>query len=96
VIITTEPIHHSDADLQEASDQHDNATSALRAISAALGTIPRLAAEIRNLRTRLANLVAAARATLSAHDDGEPDALYYLRDELEAQGYGPRDQQERP
>lgn len=96
VIITTEPIHHSDADLQEASDRRDNATSALRSITAALDTIPRLCAEIRRLRARLANLVAAARATLSAHDDGEPDALYYLRDELEAQGYRRHDERERP
>lgn len=80
-------MHHSDADLQEASDQHDNATLALHTIGAALGTIPRLCAEIRNLRARLANLVAAARATLSAQDEGETDALYYLRDELEAQGH---------
>lgn len=52
-----------------------------------------LYAEIRRLRARLAstlndlhNLIAAAKATLSAHADGEPDPLYYLRDELEAQG----------
>ena len=52
--------------------------------------------EIRRLRRRLAstlndlhNLIAAARATLSADADGEPDPLYYLRDELEAQGQLP-------
>ncbi len=32
------------------------------------------------------NLAAAARATLAADHDGEPDPLYYLRDELHAQG----------
>jgi hypothetical protein len=35
----------------------------------------------------LANLAAAALATLMAHCDGEPDPLCYLRDELSAQGY---------
>lgn len=55
-----------------------------------------LHAEIRRLRARLAstlnelhNLIAAARATLRADADGEPDPLYYLRDELEAQGQLP-------
>jgi hypothetical protein len=32
------------------------------------------------------NLVAAARACLSAEADGEHDPFYYLRDELSAQG----------
>ncbi|GAA0264764.1 hypothetical protein [Cryptosporangium japonicum] len=36
------------------------------------------------LRTRYANLIAAARATLAANADGEADPLYYLRDELAA------------
>jgi hypothetical protein len=93
---TTESMHHSDADLQEVTDQYDRATSALYTVATALGAIPRVCVEVRRLRARLANLVAAARATLSAHDDGEPDALYYLRDELEAQGYRRRDEQQRP
>jgi hypothetical protein len=33
-------------------------------------------------RRRYANLVAAGRATLAAHADGEADPLSYLRDEL--------------
>ncbi len=40
------------------------------------------------------DLIAAARATLGAHADGEPDALYYLRDELEAQGHIRRDHEQ--
>lgn len=62
-----------------------------------------LHAEIRRLRARLAttlndlhNLIAAARATLSADADGESDPLYYLRDELEAQGQIPRQRREHP
>jgi len=41
------------------------------------------------------DLVAAARATLAADHDGEPDPLYYLRDELQAQGQLPG-QERRP
>jgi hypothetical protein len=94
VIITTERNDFPDADLQEVA----KATSALRALTAALDTVPRLCAEIGRLRARLArtitdlhNLIAAARATLGAHADGEDDPLYYLRDELDAQSH-----QERP
>jgi hypothetical protein len=94
-----------DADLQEAANRHDTATTAMIKLSRALDTIPLLSAEIRRLRRRLAttlndlnNLLAAAKATLSAHADGEEDPLYYLRDELTAQGQLRADQrhQERP
>jgi hypothetical protein len=77
-------------------------TSTGRKTARLLGTIPVLCAELDQLRARLAsalidlhNLVAAARATLGAHADGERDALYYLRDELEAQGQLPPDGRER-
>ena len=72
-------------------------------IARTLDTIPLLYAEIGRLRARLAraltnlhNLIAAARATLRAQADGEDDALYYLRDELEAQGQLPRQEREQP
>jgi hypothetical protein len=103
VIITTEPQDYPDADLQEVADQHDQATSAMGKLAMALETIPHLCAEIGRLRARLArsltdlhNLIAAARATLGAHADGEDDALYYLRDELDAQGQLPPEYRERP
>jgi hypothetical protein len=74
-----------------------------RRLTKALGTIPLLCDEVTRLRDRLArtvadlqNLVAAARATLGAHADGEDDPLYYLRDELEAQGQLPPHHEERP
>ena len=51
--------------------------------------ITRLAAELAAARLDLANLAAAALATIAAHEDGEPDPLSYLRDELAAQGYRP-------
>jgi hypothetical protein len=69
----------------------------------ALDLIPALVSHISRLRERLAhaltdlsNLTAAARATLGAQRDGETDPLYYLRDELQAQGQLPPDEQDRP
>lgn len=74
-----------------------------RTIARALDLIPILASQVTRLRDRLArtladlgNLTAAARATLGAQRDGETDPLYYLRDELHAQGQLPPDEQERP
>jgi len=58
---------------------------------------------VGRLRSRLArtladfhNLIAAARATIGAQADGEDDALYYLRDELQAQGELPPGDREQP
>jgi hypothetical protein len=72
-------------------------------IARALDLIPVQAAQVERLRSRLSralsdlgNLTAAARATLGAQRDGERDPLYYLRDELRAQGQLPPDEQERP
>jgi hypothetical protein len=103
VIITTKPNDYPDADLQEIATRHDSATSALGTLARALDTIPLLCAEVARLRTRLARtltdlhtLIAAARATLGAHADGEDDPLYYLRDELDAQGHLPPEHRERP
>jgi hypothetical protein len=42
-----------------------------------------------SLRMRYANLLAAARATLTAARDGEANSLAYLIDELAAQGQLP-------
>jgi hypothetical protein len=68
-----------------------------RQLAATFADTPALAAEITRLRTDLAgtrldhaNLAAAALAAIAAHDEGEPDPLSYLRDELHAQGYDPR------
>jgi hypothetical protein len=65
-------------------------------LTTAFADTPVLAAEITELRTELAgvrldraNLAAAALATITAHQDGEPDPLSYLRDELRAQGHQP-------
>ncbi|MFI0350388.1 hypothetical protein [Actinomadura sp. 9N407] len=63
--------------------------AALTDTPALLAELNRLAAEVITVRRDRANLVAAARATLKAEHDAEPDALYYLRDELRAQGQLP-------
>ena len=102
MIITTEPKDYPDVDLKEVASRHGSAVSAVSKLARALDTIPLLCAEI-GLRTRLVrtltdlhNLIAAARATLGAQADGEADALYYLRDELDAQGHLPPEHRERP
>jgi hypothetical protein len=78
-------------------------TPAGRKTAHALILIPVLVSQLKRIRDRLAhaltdlgNLTAAARATLGAQQDGEVDPLYYLRDELQAQGQLPPDEQERP
>jgi hypothetical protein len=104
-VVNTSDRSNTDADLQEVANRHDTATAVVDTLGRALDTIPLLSAEITRLRRRLAaslsnfnNLLAAAKATLSAHTDGEEDPLYYLRDELTAQGQLRKEQhhQERP
>ena len=46
--------------------------------------LTRLAGELDAARLEGANLRAAMRAALAAHAEGEPDPLWYLRDELDA------------
>lgn len=103
MVTTTEPVNYPDTDLQEVASRHDSAAAAMTTVARALDTIPLLCAELNRLRRRLAstlkdlrNLVAAARAALSANADGEPDPFYYLRDELQAQGQLPPEHRERP
>lgn len=62
-------------------------TRAGRATITVLADVPLLCDRIdrlNQLRRHHQDLEAAARATLSASADGEPDPLYYLRDELAA------------
>ncbi len=58
--------------------------SALADVPAVLAELQRTRAELEAARLDRANLLAAMRATIGAHADGEPDSLYYLRDELQA------------
>lgn len=71
------------------------------AVAQLLSRVPALCDELDELREILAqvqlghqDLVAAARATLTAYADGDADPFYYLRDELLARGHlatGPGD-----
>jgi len=104
-VVNTSDRINPDTNLQEVASRHDTAAAVIDKLGRALDTIPLLSAEITRLRRRLTttvsdlnNLLAAARATLSAHTDGEGDPLYDLRDELTAQGHIRAEQhhQERP
>jgi outer membrane murein-binding lipoprotein Lpp len=46
--------------------------------------VTRLSAQLERTRLDAANLRGAMRATLAAYADGEPDPMWYLRDELNA------------
>jgi hypothetical protein len=46
--------------------------------------VARLSADLAAARLHHANALAAMRATIGAQHDGEPDPLYYIRDELSA------------
>jgi hypothetical protein len=104
-VVNTSDRINPDTNLQEVASRHDTAAAVIDKLGRALDTIPLLSAEVTRLRRRLTttltdlnNLLAAAKATLGAHTDGEADPLYYLRDELTAQGHLRAEQrhQERP
>jgi len=67
-------------------EQVDRALADVPAMGA---VIARLAAGLADTRMDRANLLAAMRATIAAQADGEPDPLYYLRDELDARKVPP-------
>lgn len=67
-----------------ASEMWQQVDRALADVPALGAVIARLSAELAATRMDRANLLAAMRATIAAHADGEPDPLYYLRDELDA------------
>ncbi|MFI9597070.1 hypothetical protein [Nonomuraea sp. NPDC052265] len=62
--------------------------AALDDIETLIDEITGLRAELALIRHQRANLLAAIRATLAAHHDGDDDPLYYVRDELHAQTSG--------
>ena len=70
----------------ELWSQVDDALADVPALGAVIG---RLAAQLADTRMDRANLLAAMRATIAAQADGEPDPLYYLRDELGARQVPP-------
>jgi hypothetical protein len=56
---------------------------ALTDIPALLAELSRVRAELQAVRLDRANLLAAIRATLAAHAEGEDDPLGYVRAELD-------------
>ncbi|TDD20297.1 hypothetical protein E1287_41425 [Actinomadura sp. KC06] len=86
-----EIVSHLAAAMPSIEDLWIRLNSALVDVPALVSEITRLAAELASARRDRANLVAAGRATLNAERDAEPDPLYYLRDELRAQGHLPPD-----
>jgi ABC-type transporter Mla subunit MlaD len=77
--------------LPALADVWSHVRDALNDVPVLSAEINRLAAELQTARLGRANLLAAARATLAASRDGEPDPLYYLRDELAALTTPPED-----
>ena len=70
--------------LPAASEMWQQVDRALADVPVLGAVITRLSAEVSETRLDRANLLAAMRAAIAAHADGEPDPLYYLRDELQA------------
>ena len=80
------------ADLWRPVDDALNDAVLLSALVARLSAqVSRLSDDLERARLDRANLRAAMRATLAAHADGEPDPLWYLRDELDGPESVPAD-----
>ena len=62
----------------------DHIRAALSNVRDLATEVTRLSAELAITRLWYANALAAMRATIGAQRDGEPDPLYYIRDELNA------------
>ena len=76
--------------LPTLADMWQALNDALADTIAVCAHLTRLSAELDRARLERANLRAAMRATLAAHADGEPDPMWYLRDELDAPESLPR------
>jgi hypothetical protein len=69
--------------MNEMWQQVDRALADVPTMGAA---IARLTAELAGMRMDHANLLAAMRAAIAAHADGETDPLWYIRDAIENAG----------
>lgn len=74
------------ASLPTLAELWDILDAALADTAVLAAEFQRLTAELLAIRLDCANLLAAGRAVLTAHADGEADLLFYLRDELAARG----------
>ena len=72
------------AEMPALADFWRNLDTALAGNLALAAELTRQIAELTAANLDRANLLAAIRATLAAHADGEADPLYYLSDELSA------------
>ena len=61
-----------------------SAPSLINDLARLVAEITRLAGELDRTRMDRANLLAAMLAALAANADGDPDPMWYLRDELDA------------
>lgn len=62
----------------------DSVPSLINDLADLVAELTRLVGELHQARLNQANLRAAMRAALAAHADGDPDPMWYLRDELNA------------
>jgi hypothetical protein len=69
---------------------------ALADVPVVLAGLGRARTELEAVRLDRANLLAAVRACLAAHAEGEPDPLGYLRAELDTTGTPATDTRRRP
>jgi hypothetical protein len=72
---------------EHPADIWQHLLSAFADIPGLTAELTRLRAGLAHARLDLANLAAAALASIAAHDEGDSDPLCYLRDELRAQGH---------
>jgi hypothetical protein len=73
------------ADIWQQLDQALEDVPALGSITARLSAeLAEIRRDLADARLDRANLLAAMRATLAAHADGENDSLSYLRDQISA------------
>jgi hypothetical protein len=74
-------------DMPNLGDLWQQITHSLSDIPILTGEVTRLGSELTIVRLDRSNLAAAGRASLTAYRFGESDPLWYLRDELTAQGF---------
>ena len=73
------------ADMPTLSEVWRHLQAALADTPVLVTEVTKLSNELKEIRRDLANLLAAVRAALAAHSEGEADPLWYIRDELASQ-----------
>jgi hypothetical protein len=82
--INLHAVYARNDDARRMSELWQQVDRALADVPALGAIVARLTAELADTRMDRANLLAAMRAALAAHADGEADPLAYVRDELNA------------